>query len=192
MHIGPRGCPLLLEAPKFSLNHVGHQSCLLTQPTLSVVSSGYSDKFRSFNYAKSLILSMARSLISWLMDTINDEKLKKQNLSSLTTVCLSLFPAFYDSISYRENARPQQIAVARRAAAMESPSVPMLAASRFLPPPPLLPTPSCSRRSSCVRAVPRTVETPEAHKPPRLSPRRSAVAEVNASDDPVATLTRYS
>jgi hypothetical protein len=45
----------LLEAPKFSLNHFGHQSCLLTQPTLVAVSSGYSDKFRSLNYAKSLI-----------------------------------------------------------------------------------------------------------------------------------------
>jgi hypothetical protein len=138
---------------------------------------------------------MARSLSSWLMDNIDDDKLKKQILSSLTTVCLSLFTAFYDSISYRTNVRPQRIAVARRAAAMESPSVPMLAASRFLSPPPLLPTPSCSRWNlSCVRAVPQTVEAPEAHKlkPPRPSPRRSAVAEVNASDDPVATLTRYS
>ncbi|GJM94146.1 hypothetical protein PR202_ga10763 [Eleusine coracana subsp. coracana] len=75
---------------------------------------------------------------------------------------------------------------------MEASSVPMLAASRFLSAPPLLPTPSCSRRNlPCVRAVPQTVEAPEAPNPPRPSPRRSAVAEVKASANPVAALTRF-
>ncbi|GJN18643.1 hypothetical protein PR202_gb05824 [Eleusine coracana subsp. coracana] len=75
---------------------------------------------------------------------------------------------------------------------MEVSSVPMLAASRFLPAPPPLAPPSCSRRNlPCVRAVPQTVEAPEAPNPPRSSPRRSAVAEVKASANPVAALTRF-
>ncbi|OEL34266.1 Pentatricopeptide repeat-containing protein [Dichanthelium oligosanthes] len=67
----------------------------------------------------------------------------------------------------------------------------MLAASRFLSPPPLL-TPSCPRRTVLfVRAAAQTLEAPEAPKPPRPAPRRSAVAEVKASPDPVAALTRF-
>ncbi|KAL6608134.1 hypothetical protein ACP70R_041197 [Stipagrostis hirtigluma subsp. patula] len=75
---------------------------------------------------------------------------------------------------------------------MEASSLPMLAAGRFLSPPPMLPAPSCPRRTlPCVRAGPQTLEAPEAPKPPRPSPRRSAVAEVKASPDPVAALTRF-
>ncbi|KAL6881948.1 hypothetical protein ACP4OV_011420 [Aristida adscensionis] len=72
---------------------------------------------------------------------------------------------------------------------MESPSLPMLAASRFLSPPPL---PRHSRRSlPCVRAGPDILEAPEALKPLRPSPRRSAVAEVQVSPDLVAALNRF-
>jgi hypothetical protein len=88
-------------------------------------------------------------------------------------------------------ARREQIA--RRGAAMEASSLPMLTASRFLsPPPPPLLTPTCSRQVvPFVRAAAQTLEAPEAPKPPRPSPRRSAVAEVKASSDPVAALNRY-
>jgi hypothetical protein len=73
-----------------------------------------------------------------------------------------------------------------------SSSLPMLAASSFLPPPQLL-APTCPRRAiPFVRVTAQTLEVPEAPKAPRPSPRRSAVAEVKASPDPVAALNRYS
>ncbi|XP_062213356.1 pentatricopeptide repeat-containing protein At1g10910, chloroplastic [Phragmites australis] len=73
---------------------------------------------------------------------------------------------------------------------MGASSLPMLDASRFLSPP--LPAPTCPRRTlPCVRAASQTLEAPEASKPPRPSPRRSAVAEVKTSSDPVAALTRF-
>ncbi|KAK8452946.1 hypothetical protein SEVIR_5G203500v4 [Setaria viridis] len=77
---------------------------------------------------------------------------------------------------------------------MEASSLPMLTASRFLPPPPPPPllTPTCPRQAvPFVRAAARTLEAPEAPKPQRPSPRRSAVAEVKASSDPVAALNRF-
>ena len=67
--------------------------------------------------------------------------------------------------------------------------LPLLAASSFLHPPHLL-APTCPRR--VVRATAQTLEAPETPKAPRPSPRRSAVAEVKASPDPVAALNRYS
>ncbi|PAN30144.1 hypothetical protein PAHAL_5G279700 [Panicum hallii] len=72
-----------------------------------------------------------------------------------------------------------------------SSSLPMLAASSFLPPPQLL-APTCPRRAiPFVRVTAQTLEVPEAPKAPRPSPRRSAVAEVKASPDPVAALNRF-
>ena len=70
--------------------------------------------------------------------------------------------------------------------------LPLLAASNFLHPPHLL-APTCPRRVvPFVRATAQTLEAPETPKAPRPSPRRSAVAEVKASPDPVAALNRYS
>ncbi|KAF8696648.1 hypothetical protein HU200_036267 [Digitaria exilis] len=75
--------------------------------------------------------------------------------------------------------------------------LPVLTASRFLSPPPPPPpspllTPAWPRRTvHFVRAAAQTLEAPEAPKPPRPSRRRSAVAEVKASPDPVAALTRF-
>ncbi|RLM93388.1 pentatricopeptide repeat-containing protein [Panicum miliaceum] len=72
-----------------------------------------------------------------------------------------------------------------------SSSLPMLAASSFLPPPQLL-APTCPRRAiPFVRVTAQTLEVPEAPKASRPSPRRSAVAEVKASPDPVAALNRF-
>jgi len=75
---------------------------------------------------------------------------------------------------------------------MEASPLPMLAASRFLSVPPLL-APTCPRVTApFVRAATQTLEAPEAAKPPRPSPRRSAVAEVKGAPDPIAALNRYS
>ncbi|KAG2589399.1 pentatricopeptide repeat-containing protein At1g10910, chloroplastic-like [Panicum virgatum] len=69
--------------------------------------------------------------------------------------------------------------------------LPLLAASSFLHPPHLL-APTCPRRVvPFVRATAQTRPGPETPKAPRPSPRRSAVAEVKASPDPVAALNRF-
>ncbi|ONM41378.1 pentatricopeptide repeat-containing protein At1g10910, chloroplastic [Zea mays] len=74
---------------------------------------------------------------------------------------------------------------------MELSPLPMLAASRFLSLSPLL-APTCPQRTApSVRVATQTLEAPEAPKPPRPSPRRSAVAEVKGALDPIAALNRF-